>query len=145
MLDQWLTFAQDRWFLIIAAVIVLFIVIGVVKTVLKWVLIIVIVGALVLYGANYKDKLQNISTSVVSKASTGIKDEAVKALTSEAKEAKYQANADGTFTITTKSLKVEGKAGSNDVKVTFLSTTFTLKADGIINAFIEQAKANSKS
>lgn len=143
-MDQWISFAQDRWFLIVAAVIVLFIVIGVVKTLIKWLLVIVIIGALVLYGANYKDKLQNIGASVVSKAGTEMKDGVAKALASEAKEAQYKANADGTFTITTKSLKVEGKVGSNDVKVTFLNTSFTMKADGVLNAFIEQAKTNSK-
>jgi outer membrane murein-binding lipoprotein Lpp len=144
-MDQWITFAQDRWYWIIAAVVVLFIVIGLVKTVIKWILVIVIVGAIVLYGANYKDKLQSIGTSVVTKAGEEAKEGAAKALASEAKDAKYTANQDGSFVITTKSLKVEGKLGSNDVQVTFLGAKFTMNADGIMNTFIEQAKKNSKS
>jgi hypothetical protein len=144
-LDQWITFAQDRWYWIIGAVILLFIVIGLVKTVIKWIIVIAIIGALVLYGANYKDKLQSIGTTVLAKASQEAQDGVSKAITSEAKDAKYTANQDGTFVITTKSLKVEGKLGANDVQVTFMGAKFTMKADGVIKTFVEQAMKNSKS
>ena len=40
-MDQWISFAQDRWYLIVGAIIVLFIVIGIVKTVVKWILVLV--------------------------------------------------------------------------------------------------------
>ena len=110
-MDQWISFAQDRWYLIVGAIIVLFIVIGIVKTVVKWVLVLVIVGALIVYGASYKDKIKDIGASVVSQVGDEIKDKAVSTLTSEAKEAKFKANPDGSFLITTKSLKVEGKTG----------------------------------
>jgi hypothetical protein len=143
-LDQWITFAQDRWYWIIGAVIVLFIVIGLVKTVVKWILVVVIIGALVLYGANYKDKLQSVGATVISKAAEEAKDGAAKAIAAEAKDAQYTASPDGTFVITTKSLKVEGKVGSNDVQVTFLGTKFPMKADGVMKTFIEQAMKNSK-
>jgi hypothetical protein len=143
-LDQWISFAQDRWYLIVAAIIVLFIIIGIVKTVVKWVFILVIVGALVLYGANYKDKLQNIGTSVITQVGDEVKDKAINTLTSEAKDAQFKANPDGSFLITTKSLKVEGKAGTDEVKVTFLGKSFTMNANAAVNAFVEQAKKNAK-
>ncbi|MEW9700672.1 hypothetical protein [Paenibacillus sp. SI8] len=143
-MDQWISFAQDRWYLIVAAIIVLFIVIGIVKTVVKWLIILVIVGCLVLYGANYKDKLQDIGASVVSQVGDEVKDKALSALTSEAKDAQFKASPDGSFQITTKSLKVEGKAGSDEVKVTFLGQTFSMNANAAINALIEQAKKNEK-
>lgn len=142
-MDQWISFAQDRWYLIVGAIIVLFIVIGIIKTVVKWVLVLVIVGALIVYGANYKDKIKDIGASVVSQVSDEIKDKAVSALTSEAKEAKFKANADGSFLITTKSLKVEGKTGSDEVQITFLGKSFKMNANSAVNAFIEQAKKNA--
>ncbi|MBP1992038.1 hypothetical protein [Paenibacillus eucommiae] len=144
-MDQWITFAQDRWYFIAVAIIVLFIVIGVVKTLVKWVLVVIIIGVIVVYGANYKDKLQSIGTTIVTKATEEAKDGAAKALASEAKDAKYTVDKDGAFVITTKNLKVEGKVGSNDVEVTFLGATFTMQADGVVSTFIEQAKKNSGS
>ncbi|OCT16614.1 hypothetical protein A8709_08025 [Paenibacillus pectinilyticus] len=143
-MDQWISFAQDRWYLIVGAIIVLFIVIGIVKTVVKWVLVLVIVGALIVYGANYKDKIKDIGASVVSQVSDDIKDKAVSALTSEAKEAQFKANPDGSFLITTKSLKLEGKPGSDEVTVTFLGKSFKMNANSAVNAFIDQAKKNAK-
>jgi hypothetical protein len=144
-MDQWITFAQDRWYWIIGAVILLFIVIGLVKTVIKWIIVIAIIGALVLYGANYKDKLQSIGTTVIAKASQEAQDGVTKAIAAEAKDAKYTANQDGTFVITTNSLKVEGKLGANDVQVTFMGAKFTMKSDGVMKTFVEQAMKNSKS
>jgi hypothetical protein len=143
-LEQWINFAQDRWYWIIGAVILLFIVIGLVKTVIKWIIVIAIIGALVLYGANYKDKLQSIGSTVMAKASQEVQDGVSKAAASEAKDAQYKANQDGTFVITTKSLKVEGKMGSNDVQVTFMGAKFTMKADGVMKTFIDQAMNNNK-
>lgn len=143
-MDQWISFAQDRWYLIVGAIIVLFIVIGIVKTVVKWVLVLVIVGALIVYGASYKDKIKDIGASVVSQVADDVKDKAVSTLTSEAKEAQFKANPDGSFLITTKSLKVEGKTGSDEVQVTFLGKTFKMNANAAVNAFIEQAKKNAK-
>lgn len=142
-MDQWISFAQDRWYLIVAAIIVLFIVIGIVKTVIKWIVVLVVVGALIVYGASYKDKIKDIGTSVVSQVGDEVKDKAISALTSEAKEAQFKANPDGSFIVSTKSLKVEGKAGSDEVQVTFLGKTFKMNANAAVNAFIEQAKKNA--
>jgi hypothetical protein len=143
-LDQLLAFAQDRWYLVAAAVIILLIVVRIVKTVVKWIIVLAVVAALFVYGANYKDKLQTIGATVGEKVVNEVSDQAVKALKDEAKDAKYTANADGSFTITTKSAKLEGKPGSDEVRVTFMGKTFPIKADQAINAFIEQAKKNSK-
>ncbi len=142
-MDQLMAFAQDRWYLIAAAIVALFIVVRIVKTVVKWVFVLIIVSVLVLYGANYKDKLQSVGAGVAGQVTAEIKDSAVKALASEAKEAKFKANPDGSFTISSKNLKVEGKAGSSEVQVTFMGQTFTMSVDGAISAFIEQAKKNA--
>lgn len=144
MMEQWLSFAQDRWYLLVGALVVLFIVVRVVKTVVKWVIIAALLVALAVYGANYKDQLQSISASVGQKVAAGVSEQAVKALKDEAKDAKYEANPDGTFTVTTKSLKVAGKPGSDDIAVTFMGQTFHMSANAAVKAFIEQAKANSK-
>ncbi|OPH60375.1 hypothetical protein BC351_17925 [Paenibacillus ferrarius] len=143
-MDQWISFAQDRWYLIVAAIIVLFIVIGIVKTLVKWVVVIAIVGALIVYGASYTDKIKDIGASVVSQVGNEVTEKAVSTLTAEAKDAQFKANPDGSFLITTKSLKVEGKAGSEEVQITFLGKTFKMNANAAVNAFIEQAKKNAK-
>lgn len=143
-MEQWLSFAQDRWYLIVGALVVLFLVVRVVKTVVKWVIIAALLVALVVYGANYKDQLKSIGASVGQKVAGEVSDQALKAFKDEAKDAKFQTNADGTFTITTKSLKVVGKPGSDDVAVTFMGHTFHMSANDAVKAFIEQAKTNSK-
>jgi cytochrome c-type biogenesis protein CcmE len=138
--DFMMSFLQERWYIIVAIILVLFIVMRIVKTVVKWAIVAALLAGLYFYGASYKDQLMNIGTVV----STEAKNQAVKAFSSEMKDAQYKQNADGTYTVTTKSLRLDGKPGSNEVKVTFMNQTFTMKVDDIVNAFIEQAKKNTK-
>ncbi|MFE5323974.1 hypothetical protein ACFQ88_35390 [Paenibacillus sp. NPDC056579] len=139
-MDFIVPFLQERWFIIVAAIVVLFVVIKIVKTVIKWILVLAILAGLFFYGANYKDQLLEIGTAVTAE----VKNQAIKTISGEMKEAQYKQNADGTFTVTTKSLKLEGNPGSNEVKVTFMNQTFTMKMDEVVNALIEQAKMNTK-
>ncbi|NHN30403.1 hypothetical protein G9U52_11215 [Paenibacillus sp. S3N08] len=136
-------FLQERWYIIVAAIIILFIVVRIVKTVIKWVIVLAIVAGLYFYGASYKDQLINMGASVGASVTTEVKNQAAKIVSSEMKDAQYKQNPDGSYTVTTKSLRVDGKPGASEVNVTFMNQTFTMKLDDIIKALIDQAKANT--
>lgn len=142
-MDFIMPFLQERWYIVAIVIIVLFLVVRIVKTVVKWAIVLALLAGLWFYGASYKDKLMEMGSTVVNSAVNEIKDQAVKAVANEAKEAKYTVNPDGSFAVMTKSVKVEGKPGSSEVKVTFMNQTFTMNADGAIKALIEEAKKNS--
>ncbi|PZE21281.1 hypothetical protein [Paenibacillus xerothermodurans] len=135
-MDVVMSFVQERWFIIAAAVVLLFVVLHIVKTVIKWVIVLAVLAGLYFYGASYTDQLLDIGTAV----SAEVKNQAVKAFAAEMQHAQYKHNADGTYTVTTKSLKLEGSPGSNEMRVTFMDQTFTIKADAAVQALIEQAK-----
>ncbi|OXM87168.1 hypothetical protein [Paenibacillus rigui] len=139
-MDFIMSFLQERWFVIVAAIVVLFIVIKIVKTVVKWIIVLAVLAGLFFYGASYKDQLMDIGTTVTAE----VKSQAVKVVAGEMKEAQYKQNADGSFTVTTKSVRLDGKPGSSEVKVTFMNQTFTMKVDDVLNGLIEQAKKNTK-
>lgn len=139
MPEQWLTFIQEKWWLILVAVVALFVVVSVVKTVLKWVLAIAIIGAVVMYGANYKDELTAVSDQVLAEA----KVQAFQALAQHALNAEYESNADGTFAVYTESVRVEGVEGSQEVTVFWKGVKIgTFQIDATIEAFLQQAKDN---
>jgi len=139
MPEQWLSFAQDKWWLIIAAVVALMVVIGVVKTMLKWALVAAIVAAVVFYGANYKDELSAMSDSVLA----GAKEQALQAFVEQAFNARYEAKDDGSFVVTTEQLKVEGAEGSDEVTVYWQGVEIgTFQVDATVEAFLNQAKQN---
>ncbi|WP_166240600.1 hypothetical protein [Paenibacillus turpanensis] len=136
-MEQWLAFVQERWFVIIAALVVLMIVINVVKTVIKWVIVLAVLGGIVFYGANYTDQIKEVGGQLV----TQFKDEALKQMAGEVKEAKYTANPDGSFVITTTSIKIEGAAGAAEVTLYFKGQKVgTFPIEGALQAFIEAAK-----
>ncbi|WP_040952911.1 hypothetical protein [Gorillibacterium massiliense] len=63
-MDQWTTFLQDRWYVAVIAVIVLFLIVKLVKTAVKWILVVVIAAAVLYYGYQYKDELENAKNLV---------------------------------------------------------------------------------
>jgi hypothetical protein len=144
-LDFVAAFLQERWYIIVAAIIILFIVVRIVKTVIKWVIVLAILAGLYFYGASYKDQLMELGATVGASVTTEVKNQAVKIISSEMKDAQYKQNPDGTYTVATKSLRVDGKPEANEVNVTFMNQTFTMKLDELLKALIDQAKKNTTS
>lgn len=140
-MEQWSTFLADRWYVLLIAFLVLVFVMKLVKTVVKWVLVLVIAAGVLYYGYNYTDNLDQLAKTVTAAVSDTVKEQAMKLMVDEAKDATYTDNGDKTFTITTKSIRVEGKRGADEVKVTFLKQTFTVKAE-MIQTFIDEARKN---
>lgn len=141
-MEQWLTFLEDRWYVVLIALAVILIVLKVVKTVVKWVLMIAVIAGVIYYGIQYTDKLDDITAGLTDTVVSTVKEQALKAIAGEATEAEYRANSDGTFTVETKSIRIDGKPGSSEVKVTFMGQSFSLKLDETVQKFIDQAKQN---
>lgn len=132
--------------IIAIALIVLIVVVKLVKTAVKWAIILLIVAGIAVYGANYKDTLTSIKDAVVENAGTAltdaVKDQAANAIKNEAKDAKYTANPDGSFTIKSKTIQVDGKPGSDSVKVTIAGQSFTMKTVDAVETYLEAAQKN---
>jgi hypothetical protein len=133
--EQLIAFAQDRWFVLVVALVVVVIVVKIVKTFVKWLIVLAIVGGLLYYGANYKDKLIEWGGEVAGVA----QEQVIKALENEAANATYRLNPDGTFTVQTKSLTIEGKPGADEVTIGYNGIKTTVKRNAFLNRFIEQA------
>jgi hypothetical protein len=67
MQDQWLSFIQEKWWLLALAFVALVIVIKVVKKIIKWIIVIAIIITLLVYGNNYKDQLTSSITHLEGK------------------------------------------------------------------------------
>lgn len=132
-------FAEEQWWVILIALIVLIIVIKVVKTIIKWLIVAVIVIVLVLYGLNY-EPIQN----AVGKVAEYSLDLAFDLMSGEANEAVYEVNEDGTFTVTSKSIRLTGSLDSDKVTVYVNNVRVAeVTITDAIEAFIEVAKEKS--
>jgi len=140
-IDTWLTFAQDNWIVIVIAIAAILIVMKVVKTVLKWVLVAAIVIGIVTYGGLTIDDIKEVGTKVSEEA----KDQAIKAMAGEASDATYTLNADGSYTITTKNLELNGVPNSGEVSVKLKGISLgTWKMEGEVRDFVSKARASAK-
>lgn len=141
----WIDFFKQNWLVFVIALVALLLIVNLVKTVVKWGLILVIVAFLVIYsGISLKD-LGQVASTLTTQTTDVVKSEAIKMMTSEAKEAKFTQNPDGTFVIKSPNLEVTGKVDSDKVKVTFRDVSLgEWSRSDALNAFIQEAKGNSK-
>ncbi|OMF28136.1 hypothetical protein BK133_19080 [Paenibacillus sp. FSL H8-0548] len=138
-MDTWTAFFKEHWLVLVIALIVLFIIVRIVKTVLKWAIVAVIVIGLVVYSGYSMDDLKQIGTKVADT----VKQEAINAMVGEAKDATFVTNADGTFTVKTRNVELSGKPGDNEVAVSFRGTQLgKWEIDSTIQTVIDQAKKN---
>lgn len=137
--DTWTTFFKEHWLVLVVALIVLFLIVRIVKTVVKWAIVAVIVIGLVVYSGYSMDDLKDIGSKVAST----VKQEAVSAMVGEAKDATFVSNADGTFSVKTNNVELTGKPGDKEVAVSFRGASLgKWEIDSTIQSFIDQAKQN---
>lgn len=137
--QTWELFFREHWLVLVIALIVLFIVIKVVKTVVKWLIVLVIIAGIIIYSGYNLDDLKSVGTQAIE----SLKQEAVSLMIGEAKDAKYAAGSDGSFTITTKNIELNGKTGDNEVDIAIRGTKiFSMPIDETVQNFINQAKKN---
>jgi hypothetical protein len=141
-MDQWSSFIQDKWLLIIIAIVVMFLVLKLVKTFVKWVIVLAVVGIIVYYGSNYAVGLGELKTTLGNAVASEAKQQLTKAIAGEAKDAKYVKNADGTYTVSTKNITLVGKPGEDQVKVTFMGQSYSVSINSTLQKFIDDAKQN---
>ncbi|WP_424766407.1 hypothetical protein [Paenibacillus sp. sgz302251] len=138
-LDTWTAFFKEHWLVLAIALVVLFLIIRIVKTVVKWAIVVVIVLGLVVYSGYTMDDLKEIGTKVADT----VKQEAINAMVGEAEDATFVDNADGTFSVKTKNVELTGEPGVNEVELSFRGTSLgKWELDSTIQAFIDQAKQN---
>jgi len=139
-MDTWVQFFKDNWLVLVIALVVLFLVIKIVKTVVKWAIVAVILIGVVLYSGYTLEDVKGIGAKVAE----SVKQEAVTAMAGEVKDATYTTNSDGTFTVKSKNIEINGNPGDNEVKVSFQGASLgTWKIDETIQTLIDQAKNNS--
>jgi hypothetical protein len=139
-LEQWIELVKEHWVVFVLALIALFVVVKVVKTVIKWVLVLAIIGLVILYSGITMNDLKSVGSQVIDT----VKEEALNVMISEMKDAQYRLNEDGTFTVVSNNIELTGEPGADAVTVTFKGQKIgSLRLDETIQNFIEQAKSNS--
>ncbi|WP_422658268.1 hypothetical protein ACK8P5_21455 [Paenibacillus sp. EC2-1] len=139
----WLEFLKQNWLVIVIALVVLFIVVNLVKTFIKWALVILIIAGLLIYSGISLEQIGEVVTTVKNEAVDTVKSEAMNIMMKEAKEAKYTSHGDGTFTVKSPNLELKGKSGSTEVEVNFKGVSVgKWDVNESIKEFIAQAKTN---
>jgi hypothetical protein len=126
-MEQWIQFAQDKWYIILGALIVIWIALTVVKTIVKWLLVLVVIAGLIVYGSQYQEELKTWGSQVVDLASEEAfvelkakingftTEEAVKLALGEPAEASFEMHKDNTFTVNTGHIEIVGSLEGGEI------------------------------
>ncbi len=140
----WVDYFKQNWLIIVVGLVALFLVANLVKTVIKWVLIIAIAAFLIVYSGITLNDIGKAVSTVKDQTMSTMQSEALNLMKNEAKEAKFTQNADGSFSITTPNLEVTGESSSDKVKVWLHGVSLGEWSRGdTLEAFIQEAKRSS--
>jgi hypothetical protein len=150
--DAWVQFAQDHWVIVAVAIVAIFVIVKLVKTVLKWVLIAAIIIGIVAYGGYSIDDLGDVGSKVTEeigvigdKVTAELKDQAIKSMAGEASEATYINNDDGSYSIKSTNLELTGVPNSGEITVKFHGQSLgTWKMEGAVRDYVVKARASAK-
>lgn len=132
-----IAFAKEHIVMIAIAIIAIILIISLVKTVIKWVVVAIVIIGILVYGFNYDvSTLKDMGQKVLDYT----KEEAIQLLVGDVSNAQYEQNKDGTFTISNKNIRLEGKVGSNDAKLIVAGQTFKIKVDETLKKYIDTVK-----
>ncbi|MFS1514075.1 hypothetical protein VQL36_16755 [Chengkuizengella sp. SCS-71B] len=133
-IESWITFAQEKWYIILAAIIVLFIVIKLVKTLMKWFIVLAIVGILIYYGSNYSEMLKTASDQLLEMIP---EEELIDLAINEIKEYIVNEAMDGDFLIENENVTIEGDTDSDFLTITYGGETYTIEMNDEIRKLLE--------
>ncbi|NBI28898.1 hypothetical protein [Chengkuizengella marina] len=136
-IESWITFAQEKWYIILAAIIVLFIVIKLVKTLVKWFIVLAIVGVLIYYGSNYSETLKTASDQFLDMIP---KEELIDLAINEIREYIVDEAMDGDFLIENENVTIEGDTNSDFLTITYGGETYTIEMNDEIRKLLEKNK-----
>lgn len=142
--EVWIEFLKQNWLIIVIALIVLFVVLNVVRTMVKWALVVLIIGGLLIYSGISLDQIKDVVSTVTDETIDTVKTEALNMMMKEAKEATYVSNGDGSYSITAPNLQLKGDTGSHEVEVTFRGVPVgKWEINDTIRSYIDSARNNA--
>lgn len=134
--ESLLIFMKERWVLIILAIAAAILIIKVLQTIFKWLIVAAIIFALVYYGLQYSEQLQDVTNRIKNYTLSEWKEW----MEIETESAQYEQHADGSYVIQSKNVKLEGTEHSDTVKITIKGKSFTIKKNEVIESYMEQVK-----
>ncbi len=135
--DQLLTFIQDKWLTILIVLIAIIVIFKIMKSIVKWLLILALVAGIVIYGSSYIGEIKEIGTKIVDYS----KEEAIKAFIGDSSDSSYETTDDGGYVITKGSFSLQGVKGSKDVVLIYKGQSINIKLDDALDKIVEAAQA----
>lgn len=142
-LEMWFEFIKQNWLVFLIVLIVLLAIVSFMKTMMKWALIVVIIVAVAVYSGITLDDVSHVVTTVKDETVQKLKDQAVNAMLDEMKKVSFKTNEDGTYTLKSPSLEVNGTPNSDKVNVLFNGVSLgEWSMTDTIRQFVKEAKQN---
>lgn len=126
-MEQLIQFLKDYWVAVCVVFFLVAIVSIMVKTVVRFVLIAVAIGAILVYGFNYTpEQVVDMGKKAADVASAVVNDTIGPIVEKELSGAKTVVKPDGTYEIKTTSVTIVGKKGSEKAKIFFKGKQYTV-------------------
>ncbi len=145
MIESIISFVEQQWMYLLIALVVILIMIKIFKRVIRWLIVLVIIGTVIVAVIYYNDGiLIHSGQKIAEQAVEYTTEQAVNGLLSEVKDANYTLKADGTYEVQTSNFSLRGRVGKREAVIVFKGQEIPIELGEPLFQFIEQAKANGK-
>lgn len=135
---------QDNWMYILIGLVLLLVILKIVRTLVKWLIVIVVIAGLLIYSGISFEQVGKVVTQAKDDAINNVQSEALNMMIKEGRDAQYTSNADGTFSVTSSNLEVKGPFDGDKVKVWFQGMSLGEWSMGdTVKKYIEGAKGSA--
>lgn len=142
-LEIGLAYIKQNWVFIFIALIVLFVVMSFIKTIVKWGIVIVFIAAIAVHCGMTGQDVLHVMEVVKGETVEKLKDQALNVMVEEAQQAKFSYHEDGTYTVTSTAIKLQGKGNSETVVISCKGISLgEWKINDTVRQFIRTAKQN---
>lgn len=127
--------ANILWLLLALAVIT--VVISILKTVMKWVITLIIVGTIIVSGVNYEPPSKTLGQLALQEVKNRDQKEVLRVFINEGNSAKYKSTGNNSYVLTAGGVVITGKKGSKTLKLTYQGEEKTLVMSERLEVYIE--------
>ncbi|MEJ3719400.1 hypothetical protein WGM54_15430 [Paenibacillus polymyxa] len=132
---------QDNWLYIVIGLVLLLVILKIVRTLVKWLIVIVVIAGLLVYSGISFEQVGKVVTQAKDDAINKVQSEALNMMIKEGQNAKYTSNGADTFTVTSPNLEVKGPFEGDKVKVWFQGMSLgEWSMSDTVKKYIESAK-----
>lgn len=142
-IDNLILFAQNNLLLLIVVLVIIVIVISILKTVVKWIITLLILAGLAYFVATYELPAKTLGELLIQENVGTPEEELITKFVHQGTSASYKITGNGNFIIAAGGITASGTKEGSHIKINHLAESIEVEKTPVMKAYIAMLKAKN--